>query len=81
MAAHRDDVNAVTYVDDSCRLIASGSDDKLIKVRCGAVFVLPDSAVSVLPDSAVSALPDSAVSVLPDSAVGVLPWPIFMEIC
>ncbi|KAK9796237.1 hypothetical protein WJX73_006957 [Symbiochloris irregularis] len=32
MAAHRDDVNAVTYVDDSCRLIASGSDDKLIKI-------------------------------------------------
>ena len=30
---HDDDVNAVAFMDDSSNLIASGSDDTLIKVR------------------------------------------------
>lgn len=32
MMAHNDDVNAVCFLDDSPNLIASGSDDHLIKV-------------------------------------------------
>ena len=43
--AHRDDVNAVAYADDSSQLIFSGSDDHLVKasrrlgrVRGGAFF-------------------------------------------
>ena len=30
---HDDDVNAVAFMDDSSNLIASGSDDTLLKVR------------------------------------------------
>lgn len=30
--AHHDDVNAVTFLDDSSNVIVSGSDDHLIKV-------------------------------------------------
>lgn len=29
---HGDDVNAVTFVDNKCNIILSGSDDSLIKV-------------------------------------------------
>ena len=47
--AHNDDVNAVAYVDDSCQVVASGSDDKLIKVGlavrelCCLIAALPAS--------------------------------------
>jgi len=37
VTGHRDDVNAVTYLDETPHLIVSGSDDSLIKV-CSCSF-------------------------------------------
>ena len=34
--AHKDDVNAVCFGEDSPNIIVTGSDDHLIKVRCSA---------------------------------------------
>ena len=34
--AHKDDVNAVCFGEDSPNIIVTGSDDHLIKVRCNA---------------------------------------------
>jgi hypothetical protein len=31
--AHRDDVNAVEYLDAGCEVVLTGSDDNLIKAR------------------------------------------------
>lgn len=41
ITGHQDDVNAVAFLDGSSHLIASGSDDTLIKVSMLANLPLP----------------------------------------
>lgn len=44
IGAHKDDVNAVCFGEDSPNIIVTGSDDRLIKVRCSAAT--PDRIVA-----------------------------------
>lgn len=44
--AHQDDVNAVTFADDSPNVIVSGSDDALIKV-CRLPHTVASTALRV----------------------------------
>lgn len=46
IGAHKDDVNAVCFGEDSPNIIVTGSDDRLIKVCCGSVPTLGWTAAS-----------------------------------
>ena len=59
--AHRDDVNAVCFMDDSNQVIASGSDDTLCKVRSALCSLSAD--LSAAGSSAVSTLSRSCTCV------------------
>ncbi len=47
--AHDDDINTVTYLDESGNLFASGSDDQLVKIWDRRVLGSTAACVGVLP--------------------------------
>ena len=59
---HDDDVNAVAFMDDSSNLIASGSDDTLLKVRAAQLrsTLLQSYELASISDAFVEPTPEAS---------------------